>query len=70
MIIHVSKREVEFFKSMWPCSGLPSQAVQFEFASNGDLVDITPRRYAHLFDGPAAAAMADDAKAGKIGRTK
>ena len=68
MIVHVSRREVESFKSAWPCSGLPSQAVQFHFASNGDLVDITPYRFANRFDGAAAIALADDARDGKVGR--
>ena len=62
--VAVSARDVETFKRSWPCSGLPSRAVAFQFDKrNGDLVDITPYRYAHRFDGPAAVALSEDAQA-------
>jgi hypothetical protein len=38
--VTVSQSEVEYFKSKWPCSGLPDKAISFIFESNGDLVDI------------------------------
>ena len=58
--VSVSKREVEDFKSHWPCSGLPTHAVTFQFdKKSGDLVDIAP----NAFDGDAAVALAADAQA-------
>ena len=41
--VMVTSGGVERFASQWPCSGMRFDAdiaVQFEFASNGDLVDI------------------------------
>lgn len=62
--VSVSQSEVETFKDNWPCSYLPDRAVTFQFDKrNGDLVDIWPYRVAHLFDGPAALALAEDAQA-------
>src|SRR5262245_35488043 len=61
--VSVSRSEVETFKDRWPCSGLPDRGVTFQFDKrNGDLVDITPYRYAHLFDGDAALALCEDAQ--------
>lgn len=61
--VSVSRAEVEAFRRQWPCSGLPSSRVTFSYASNGDLVDITPYRVAARFDGPAAVALSEDARA-------
>ena len=62
--VTVTKREVKEFKAHWPCSGLPSKSVTFRFDKrNGDLVDITPYRYADQFDGDAAGALSQDAQA-------
>lgn len=60
--VTLSRREVMEFKTRWPASGLPNVGVTFHFQSNGDLVDITPYRMAHLFDGPAAVALSQDAQ--------
>jgi hypothetical protein len=61
--VSISRQEVEEFKDRWPCSGLPDRAISFQFDKrNGDLVDIFPYRYAHLFDGPAALALSQDAQ--------
>ena len=61
--VSLSAEEVEAWKRRWPASGLPSRSVTFEFEKrNGDLVDITPYKYAHLFDGAAAVALSEDAK--------
>jgi len=50
--------EVDYFKSRWPCSGLPSRAFWCILEKrNGDLVDIHQR-----FDGEAASAIVDDCK--------
>ncbi len=59
------------FKRSWPCHGLPDNllVVKFQFAPNGDLVDIEAVGDAgelldsSEFDGPAMVALADDAKA-------
>jgi hypothetical protein len=63
MRVRVSEAEVAAFKKSWPCSGLPSCAVVFEFAANGDLIDLDPFH----FDGTAAAALAESAQAGRVG---
>ena len=65
----VTTRHIRAFRASWPCSGLPSDAcVSFEFDSNGlcaiswhseDGIDIAER---DEWDGPALAALADDAK--------
>lgn len=58
--VTVSRREVEDFKSRWPCSGLPSQAIWFQFSKwNGDLVDL----HSATLDGSAALALSHDAQA-------
>jgi len=57
--VQISAREVEEFKAQWPCSGLPSRSITFQFASNGDLIDLWPAN----LDGSAVVALADDAKA-------
>ena len=58
--VSVSSNEVADFKTTWPCSGLPTKAIRFQFDKrNGDLVDLLPWD----LDGDALAALADDAKA-------
>lgn len=32
-------------KNSWPCSKLPERPIRFEFASNGDLVDVVGTSY-------------------------
>lgn len=58
------------FKGKWPCHGLPDSlhSISFEFANNGDLIDIEafddearPMDSAE-FDGPALVALSQDAK--------
>ena len=62
--VSVSRREVEDFKALWPCSGLPDAAVTFQFDKrNGDLVDITSRVGSDRWDGSAALALSQDAQA-------
>jgi hypothetical protein len=59
--VTMTAADVARFKSRWPASGLPDRAIWFEFQrKNGDLVDISPG--SDKFDGPALAALADDAK--------
>lgn len=61
---------IETFKRQWPCHGLPDNlhSAAFEFASNGDLVDIEchDENWKWLdsaaFDGPALVALCDDAR--------
>lgn len=65
------RADIDAFKSQWPCHGLPDSLhkITFGFASNGDLVEIEAKARngrtlgTHDFDGPALAALADDAKA-------
>jgi len=38
--VSLSKRDVETFAARWPGFG-PCRAMSFEFASNGDIVDVT-----------------------------
>lgn len=64
--------EVKAFALTWPCSGF-RDGIGFDFVferRSGDLVDIQARNQdgrtvaaAADFDGPALAALADDAKA-------
>lgn len=57
------------FKRSWPCHGLPDSlhSISFEFASNGDLIDIAAyddnqkRLDSAEFDGPALLALSQDA---------
>lgn len=46
------------FKASWPCSRLPERPIRFEFASNGDLVDIVGTGY----DGEDMLALSQDAQ--------
>lgn len=68
--------EIARFRSQWPASGLGSlRNVWFQFdKKNGDLVDIScNRRSCHRYDGPALAALSQDAQAladRKLGRKR
>jgi hypothetical protein len=61
---------LEQFKASWPCHGLPNElhSISFEFASNGDLVDIEAYDEnqepmdSSEFDGSALAALSHDSK--------
>lgn len=69
--------ELHGFKRRWPCHGIPDEieAIVFEYASNGDLVDVTyledeeDRTPAAVTDeeteamGAAMVALAEDVKA-------
>lgn len=54
-----TERGVCGFKSSWPCSRLPDRPIRFEFAPNGDLVDIIGASY----DGEDLLALSEDAQA-------
>jgi hypothetical protein len=57
----VSREDVAAFNAQWPCSTLrATRHYWFEFDSDGDLVDCDVPEHD---DGPAASAMADDARA-------
>lgn len=57
--VKISAREVEDFKAQWPCSGLPSRAITFQFDNrNGDLIDMWPNN----LDGAACLALSQDAQ--------
>ena len=60
-----SADDVRAFAASWPCSGLHGlQGVTFEFAGNGDLVDVTYRNgNSERWDGPALVALSQDAQA-------
>ena len=61
--------QIDQFKGTWPCHGLPDDlhSISFEYASNGDLVDIEAYDSNQLlldsgdFDGPALLALSQDA---------
>lgn len=56
----VPREDVASFNRQWPCSTLrDSRHYWFEFDSDGDLIDTDVPEHD---DGPAAAAMADDAR--------
>lgn len=56
----VSADDVAVFNSRWPCSPIPEKRLVFNFASNGDLVDIYPD--SSKFDGDALLALSQDAQ--------
>lgn len=63
--------DLDKFCAQWPCHGIPATlaSITFEFADNGDLVDIVAKSRngrtvdTAKFDGPALAALAEDAQA-------
>ncbi len=59
--VTVSEDGVQAFMRLWPCSGLAGTELWFEFASNGDLVDIGPGD-TESQDGPALLALSHDAQ--------
>lgn len=60
--VTVSRAEVDAFKRQYPCSGLPSRALWFQFDKrNGDIVELSPG--SERFDGPALLALSQDAQA-------
>lgn len=63
--VRVSAAEVEAFKAKWPCSGLVAGRHFFQFDGNGNLVDVATPKGAQPTD--ALAALADDARDGRIG---
>lgn len=60
--VQMSRREVEIFKSQFPCSGVPSRGIWFQFdKQNGDLVDMPS--WAGNYDGAGLVALSQDAQA-------
>ena len=59
---------IEDFKDSWPCNGIPElDSITFEFARNGDLVDIEAVADGKPvdssgFDGPALLALSQEAQ--------
>lgn len=59
-----SRDDVQAFKDQWPCNGIPTIPISFQFQkSNGDLVDIVSMPDSSTFDGPALTALSEDAQA-------
>lgn len=59
--VQCSQDDVQAFKDQFPCSGIPTRPIWFQFQkNNGDLVDIQPD--SSSFDGYALVCLADDAK--------
>ena len=58
-------RDVGDFTDQWPCSGLRElRGVTFAFEPSGDLVDVWyTNGNSERWDGPALAALAEDAQA-------
>ncbi len=62
--VTVTAREVEAFRRVWPCSGLRSRPVTFQFDKrNGDLVDSNDADNHPNADGGAMVALSADAQA-------
>lgn len=69
-IVTMDRAALDTFCAQWPCHGFPEalDRIVFEFATNGDLVDINAYAVRGRvlnsadFDGPALVALADDAK--------
>lgn len=65
-----NRAALDAFKATWPCHGLPDSlnSIRFEFASNGDLVDIEAKARngrtldSADFDGSALVALSQDAQ--------
>ena len=71
--VTVTTAEVEAFKKQWPCNGLPSRLIWFQFDKrNGDLVDMRPYNLEDRgVDGSAVLALCGDAQAygkGKVSK--
>lgn len=62
--VTVSRRDVEDFKEQWPCNGMPSRSIWFQFDKrNGDLVDMVPSNWEERgADGSAMLALIEDAQ--------
>lgn len=68
-LVRVSRSDVRSFKDRWPCRGLPTVPISFEFDKrNGDLVDVLSRPDSVNFDGPALLALSQDAQAYGLSR--
>ncbi|QXV73543.1 hypothetical protein [Rhizobium phage RHph_X2_30] len=69
--VTLNRQQIDAFKAQWPCHGLPDNlhSIMFEFASNGDLVDMEAKARngrildTHDFNGPALVALCQDAQA-------
>lgn len=67
----IDRAAIDAFCAKWPCHGIPATlaSITFEFATNGDLVDIIAKSRngrvvdSASFDGPALAALSQDAQA-------
>lgn len=62
--VSVTRRDIARFSGQWPCSGLDGlKGVRFEYNTRGDLVDIEyTNGDSERWDGPALAALCDDAQ--------
>lgn len=66
MTVTIHYQAIESWKRGWPCNHIPElDSITFEYASNGDLVDITALvdgEYVDSseFDGPALLALSQD----------
>jgi hypothetical protein len=59
--VSFSRREVDEFRSTWPCCRMPDRAVTFCYDSHGDLVEIMPVSY--RYDGEDLLALSHDGNA-------
>lgn len=62
--VSVSAADVEAFKNQWPCNGMPTARIWFQFDKrNGDLVDMLPCNWQERgADGAAMLALIEDAQ--------
>lgn len=70
--VSVSADDVDSFKEQWPCNGMPSRPIWFQFDKrNGDLVDMRPSNWEEQgADGSAMLALSQDAQNYGIKRLK
>lgn len=65
MRIFVNESQVSAFRQSWPCSGLPDDSsITFEFATNGNLLDVEFGNGEEVwkYDSSALVALSQDAQ--------
>lgn len=70
--VQLSRDDVRNFKTQWPCNGMPTAPIWFQFDKrNGDLVDMKPSDWEDRgADGSAMVALSEDAKTYGMARLK
>ena len=58
--VTATRDDVDDFAAQWPCSGLRSRSVWFQFDRHGDLVDTNDQTQHPNADGSALVALCED----------